>query len=331
MSILFMGNSYIYQLFGVTAQLGNPSSLVMYGTQCSMKALGIDPANFLYYQTYLSVLSPILQLLLILVILVVLKSCSSSVSVGKFFATACIYFLVSYQPGLVLNLMQFRSCSSLKGLASSYLTAHPNWTCDTEQYSFISKVFVNPTLIVWCAVLPLFILIVLLIKKNRSQEEEAKGSYGMLFFDLNGKFYYWGLILMLLKLSLSFLIFGLDQSVELQICLSLLLLWAYQSFVKWLSPYKTESFNRLEVILMNLLMFNIILAKYLLNPKNGFAISEGALIVGVALNGLFLVGLLWKIITLSFLNVVSTVEKGLLDRNDSVDNRHLLNDSNAIL
>ena len=331
MSILFLGNSYIYQLFGITAQIGNPSSLVMYGTQCSMKALGIDPANFLYYQAYLSVLSPILQLLLILVILIVVKGVKSSVSVGKFFMTACVYYLVSYQPGLVLNLMQFRSCTTLKGVGPSFLTAHPNWTCDSEQYSFTTKYVVGPALISWCIVLPLFVLIVLVVKKNRSQEQEAKGSYGMLFFDLNSKFYYWGLILMMLKLSLSFLIFGLDKSIELQICISLMLLWAYQSFVKWLSPYKTESFNRLEVLLMNLLMFNIILAKYLLNPSNGFAISEGALIVGIALNGLFLIGLLWKVITLSFLNVVSTVEKGLLDRGGSVDNRHLLNDSNAIL
>jgi len=335
MSILFLGNSYIYQLFGIVPQVGNPASLVVYGTQCTLKALGVEPSNFLYYQTYMIVFSPVIQLIVILMILAIAKVFYKTIPVGKFFVTACVYYLISYQPGLVLNLMQYLSCSSLKGLGYNYVTAHPNWTCDSAEYSFLERYIVAPALIGWCVVIPIFVFMALLANKSRKQErledeEETNNSFGMLFFDLKEKHHYWGLLLMMVKMSLSFLIFGFDKHVELQICISLMLLWAYQNFIKMFSPYKNESFNRMEVLLMNLLLFNIVTTKYLLNPSNGPAISGGALILSIILNGFYLIGILWKIISLSFIGLMATVEKNILKRDISLDHR-LLHDANHTL
>jgi len=335
MSILFLGNSYIYQLFGIVPQIGNPASLVVYGTQCTLKALGVEPSNFLYYQTYMIVFSPVIQLTAILMILVIAKVFYKRIPVGRFFVTACVYYLISYQPGLVLNLMQYLSCSSLKDLGYSYVTAHPNWTCDSSEYRFLERFIVAPALIGWCVVIPILLFMVLLAKRNRKQEQsedemETSASFGMLFFDLKDKHNYWGLLLMMVKLGLSFLIFGFDKHVELQICISLMLLWAYQSLVKMFSPYKNESFNRMEVLLMNLFLFNIVTTKYLLNPSNGPQISGGALILTIILNGFYLIGVLWKIISLSFISLVASVEKNILNRDISLDHR-LLHDSNHTL
>ena len=56
MSILYISSYGIYSQFGPSFQIGNLSALIIYGTQCSMIALGIQSIDFIYYQSYFQVI-----------------------------------------------------------------------------------------------------------------------------------------------------------------------------------------------------------------------------------------------------------------------------------
>ena len=279
-----------------------------------MMALGISSSEYLYYQTYFIVLYPLLQFLVISFFISVASLFWRSISCKRFIAITAFYLIISNQPGIVNTLGLFLSCETLDGLDYHYIVSHPNWSCDTDQYQSFANLFVKPSLIIWCGVIPIIFLIILIINRKDLHNEEGRGSLKALLSGVKGEHYYWGIIVMTLKLVLSFLIFGLQQKNQIQIFLSLILLWTYQSFVRILKPYKNQSFNNFDIILMNLLMFNIILMQYLLDPSNGSGFTNVCMIIGVLANVCFLTFVIWKIVSLTFLGLLAFFEKRVMKR-----------------
>jgi len=325
MSILFINNSQIYRIFGLTSQVGNPSSLVVYGTQCSLKALGILHKDILFYQTYIVILSPFMQLIGLAVFLLIVSRFSKDMPLKKLLVAALIFFMISYQPGIINNLAQFLSCTTLKDLGYDYISSHPYWTCNDSAYLNFSSHIVKPSLVAWCFLIPAVLLTILRKRKNQLKEEDTSGMLGMLYADLNLDHYYWGIVLMVLKLALSFLVYGLERDAQVQICVSLILLWGYQSLVRIKKPYRNKNFNKFEILLINLLMFNIVVTTYGLHPSEGGSVASVlSVVISVLFNGGFLLLVIFKIVSLTIINLLATVEKNVFKRR--VTRKILLND-----
>ena len=315
MSILYINSSQIYKMAGLTSQLGNPSSLIVYGTQCSLKALGISPKEFLYYQTLIIVLTPIVEFVGLALVMLIWRSFSKQLPVKKMLTTALIYFMLSHQPGIINNLTQFLSCTTLKDLEWDYVGSHPYWHCNDSGYMNIADYVVKPSLIVWCILTPMLLGALLISKKDSLKSEDSSAMLGILYADLNLENYYWGIVLMVLKLALSFLVYGLERDTKVQICVSLILLWGYQSLVRLKKPYKNKNFNKFEILLINLLMFNIVVTTYGLNPSEESSIASSiSLIASGIFNGGFLLLVVFKILSLTILNLLAMVEKGVFKR-----------------
>lgn len=216
MSILYISNPQIYKALGIATQIGNPSSLIVYGTQCSLKAIGIDHSDFIYFQTYAIMITPILQLFGIIVIIYLASKIKKTIPVAKISGVAAVYFMISYQPGIVSNLTQFLACKTLPGFDHFYIASHPNWVCDS-QHVYTSNYFALPGLIIWCGVMPIATLLLLVTKRKSLNSQAVATLFGMLFFDFQDKYYFWGIILMVLKLVLAFLVYGLERSSELHV------------------------------------------------------------------------------------------------------------------
>jgi len=298
----------------LTSQLGNPTSLVVYGTQCSLKALGISHTNILFSQTYMIILSPLAQFIGLAVFLLIWSRFSKDVPLKKMLVAALVYFMISYQPGIINNLTQLLSCSTLKDLGYDYVSSHPYWTCNTPAYLNIAGYIAKPSLIVWCLLIPVVLLTILIKKKSQLKEEDSSAMLGILYADLNLDRYYWGIVLMSLKLALSFLVSGLERDSKIQICVSLILIWGYQSLVRMKKPYRNKNFNKFEILLMNLLMFNIVVTTYGLNPSEDSIASVVSLVISGLFNGGFLLLVVFKILSLTVINLLATVERGVLKR-----------------
>jgi len=314
MSILYISSPEIYKNLGLVSQAGNPIQLIMFKTQCSMKALGIDHNHFVFYQVLLALSTPIAQFIALIFLILLLKVFKRRLATANVVIVALIYTLISYQPGITTNLTLFLSCTTQEGLGYNYIASHPFWSCDTERYDTYSRFIVKPSLAIWCIVLPLVIFLILFKNKSNLKQEKLRVPLGVFYFDLKEKFYFWGIILMLLKLMLSLLAYELEQGGEWLIFASLLLLWVYQSALRIFRPYRTSSFNNFEVALINLLMFNIIATRYLLNLESQSFISQISLVVSVVCNSSFLLFVVWKILSLTYLSVVSFFEREIMKR-----------------
>ena len=314
MSTLYLSSYELYNSLGLTLHFGNPSVLITYGTQCSLTALGVQSADFLYYQTYFQVLYPIIQFAVISLFFVLAKLVWRSLKCKRLITITALYLIISNQTGIVNSLGLFLSCGTLDDLGYSFVTAHPNWSCDTDQYTSFAQVFVMPSLVLWCGVIPISLLLILYVNRQSLTTKKSKGSFGILLSGLRSQYYFWGILLMALKLALSFLIISLQQKNQTRIFLSLVLLWAYQSLVRALQPYDNPSFNRFQIILMNLLMFNIIVTQYLIDPSNGQTLSEICVVICAIGNGSVVLYMCWKVVSLTFLRVVAFVEKKVMKR-----------------
>jgi len=314
MSVLYIGNSHITKSFGLSAQFGNPSSLILYGTQCSLTALGVHYEDFLYVQTYSVILSPIIQLLGITLFMLMIRWVFNFMSASRVIATAAVYFLISYQPGIATSLTQFLSCTGQHIVGYDYVESHPAWTCTSEKYLFAANYIAKPALTLICFILPMVILSTLISKRKQIHTEELSASLGMLFFDLNPSHYYWGIILMVLKLALSFLVYGLNQDSKMQVYVSLILLWGYQSMVRIIEPYKAKAYNKFELIVINLLMFNIVVSTYMLGDEKSSWVTKASIGLSLILNGGFIILTAFKIISLTILDLISSFEKKVMNR-----------------
>ena len=65
---------------------------------------------------------------------------------------------------------------------------------------------------------------------------------------------------------------------------------------------------------MNLLMFNIIVTQYLIDPSNGQTLSEICVVICAIGNASVVLYMCWKVLSLTFLRVVAFVEKKVMKR-----------------
>ena len=314
MSILYMTSSDMYTKLGLLPEFGSASTLITYGTECSMIALGIEPSKFLYYETLLIALVPIIKLMITIILVLIMRCFKQTEHPGKVIGVAALFFILSNQPGVISNIGLFISCKTLDGLDYSFVASHPNWKCYTAEYNFYANNFAIPSLVFYCAIVPITLLVVLCINRNRINTQEIKTSLGMLLSDVQDNRYYWSIVLIILKLTISLMVFSLEQKDEVQIFISLVVLWTYQSLVRILKPYNKKQFNKFEVILINLLMFNLVANEYLVAKASGSYIRPISMVIAVILNVMFIVFVLWKIFSLAILNIVAFVEKTVMKR-----------------
>jgi len=327
MSILCLTSPQIYEAFGLTSQLGNPSSLIIFGAQCSMYALGFTHSEFLFYQTYAVIAVPILHLILVAFFALFFPIFNPSVSRKGLISGALVYLILKYQPGTVTALIQFISCRTTRGINYHYIASHPAWSCETDTYKSITKFFVAPSGIFWCILIPLVLLLKLRASRSNLFRESTKNLLGFFYVDTKQKFYYWGALVMILKLVLSLLVYGLEVHSETQIFTFLILLWIYQSLVRNKKPFITESCNNFEILLINLLLFNLVIIKCLLDSTKQPNLTKITILFSIIVNVSFFAYVIWKILKLTVrtnqeliaekLLQESHLSESLISRNDS--------------
>ena len=313
MSILCLTNSQVYGYFGLTSQVGNLGSLINYGTQCAMMGLNLARENFIYYQTYLIIAAPWIQFIFTALVVIVASLFKRSLSIGKAVSAALIYLIFFMQPGLVTNLTLFLSCNKLAGMKYHFIASHPYWSCDSEIYSSVSHFLALPNLLIWALIIPVIIFLILKRNKENLQNDKYEGSLGVLVFDLKKKYYFWGVAQMIFKVILSVLVYGLEVEIEVQIFSFLLLLWIYQSLVRVTKPFSRPHFNKFETIVMNLLIFNIIVSKYLIDPINGPWLSQSSFVVSVIINASFILYIAWKVLMSTFFTKIQQSAEDQID------------------
>ena len=261
LSMIYLANGEIRNWFGFVSQIGNPSEFILLDLQCSMKAIGVSPEQFIYVSTIIIIVSPFLQLMLIsLLVLLLGKRLFPAMRVSQFIWLCFIYIIILEQPGIVGYLTSYLSCSDLTyNNKDYYITMHPNWKCEGSQYQSYKNYLVVPFLGLYALLVPVLLLAGLVAKRKRLDYKESKVLYGSLYNFTKPKYYYWIIIVILFELILSATSYAFWIDSKLRIFLLFIVLWTYQFIVRQVKPFKYLNFNSMESLNFSLLMLNVIL------------------------------------------------------------------------
>jgi len=262
LSLIFLFNVEVKGALSSLLQIGNPSEFILVNLQCSMLALKIAPQDFLYVSTSILLLSPIVQTLVIIIMAkVFVQRFFPALKMSRFIRLTVVYLILLEQPGIVGNLTSFLSCSS-DNVHGSFITLHPNWSCTDSRYIFFKKFLATPFLAFWALILPAFMFLSLYFRRRKLEELEVRGIWGVLYNLFKPSHYYWGTVVTILSLSISYISYTYQEDPKTSAFTIFLLLCTYQLSVRLMKPYKFAKFNFAEGLTFNLLMLSVVLGYF---------------------------------------------------------------------
>jgi hypothetical protein len=312
-----------FQMYvAMISQVGNPTNLIVYGLECSLKQLGVEPNQFLYVSTLMSVLSPYFQFVVICILMLIIKKVTKTRKTKRFLILSVVYLVLISQPGIVSQLASFLSCTELYPGSPLYVSVHPNWTCETDQYKNFVSFVVLPNLFIWAIAIPGVVFLVLVKNKHHLDGEKMRISMGSLYNDTKNKYYYWGVVVMLIKLLINFMAFTLQDDLKTRIFTLFFILWGYQTVVKILKPYRYAQFNQVESITYTVFMASIILAFYYVENPYPFA-RRASLVILIVINIIMMGYIVWKLLKIFILRAIYFFEKRI-KKDNSPDGKYRL-------
>lgn len=293
LSLLVLFNMEMKGKLAAFLQIGNPSEFLEVNLQCSLMALGISSDNFIKDSILIILASPAIQIILIIILCSIFMR---GLKMSRLIWLSLIFTLLLEQPGIVGNLTSFLSCSHDK-IHGDYLLLYPNWSCQDPTYLFYKELIITPALIFWGAILPVFVFLALLLKRNKLEEMSTRGTWGI-FYDSNNKRHrYWSIFVMIFAMTVSYITYNFQADVKACAFTLFLLLCGYQFLTRLVQPYRYPSFNFIEGLVFNLLMITVILGYYTLDNHQPTLKIIAYGIIGV-MNSLMFVFLMFKVFDL---------------------------------
>ena len=288
---------YITELLGLSVSIGNPNKQVLFSLECLYYSLGAQPLQAMQLKLYFYVLSPFAKLLAWGAIELLLRLVRGSkhqnmlVRVG---AVAVVLTLLE-QPGIISSLCSYLSCSRLDPFSEDeYITANNDVRCHTPEYDQFRNRMVIPSLVVWAAVIPLVIGMVLYNNKKRlPKSKPLRLVLGSFYNNYNQEGYYWGVFIMVFKIVL----FVLDAVVEVEATakafMFILLIYGYGSLLRGTEPHLHKSLYMTEdltvvsyVVTLSLIMIKLTVSNAVVeNLCDFFIIAINVLALGNMLIG----------------------------------------------
>jgi len=310
-SLVYLFNMEAREFLGSLSQIGNPSAFIIVSMQCSFLAFGVTPDQLIYVSTIVLVASPIMQCILIyLVIQLVIKRFSRTIHPSQFFRLSVLYIIMVEQPGVVGYLASFLSCSNIyKDSKVEYIALHPNWTCEDPLYINYRNFLVIPSFIIWAICIPIYTFLVLFFKRKRLDSLNVRMTWGVLYNITKPQYYYWGTIVMILELIISYTAYAFQTDLKARVFTLFIMLWSYQFAVRQLKPYRYAKFNSMESLTFSLLMLNIILGYYAID-NNYPTLKVGAYAILAILNLSMTLFLAWKLFDITVMRIFDlSIEK----------------------
>jgi hypothetical protein len=303
----------VREFVGSLSQIGNPSTFILMNLQCSLIAVEIKPEQLIYTSTIILVASPFVQCFLVFLLTqTILRRAFRKMKLKPFIILSVLYIIIVEQPGIVGYLTAFLSCSKGhldENTEYSFIDLHPNWTCDDPNYQYYKSFFVVPSLIFWSLVLPVAIFLILFMQKKSLDTLSTRMAWGSLYNINKKEYYYWGTIVMIMELIISFASFTFQADLKARIFTMFILLWSYQFAVRQLKPYRYAKFNSMESMTFSLLMLNIILGYYAID-NNYPILKYGAYVILAVLNLTMTLFLAWKLFDITVMRVFDmSIEK----------------------
>ena len=307
----------ITQFLGYGQILANPYGQSFFSLSCALLKFGYTAFLAEKIKIVISLFSPIAKGLIILIglgiykLYTVIKKKKQDVQTRVKIAVAISVIILLEQPSIVGNLASFFTCEELiPGSGQYYLYRNKAISCDSDQYKYFRYLFIVPGFLIWGVVIPLSIFLILYQhRKDLSKKTELRLSFGSLYNECTDRRYYWGLVIMILKLLVYVANSVLNVNFQTRAMTLAQLFVAYQLILTFSgNPYIDEDlFNheRLAFVAYFVTMFYTV---YFVNSDLGWLKYISLVMIGIV-NFIFVLKVGFKLLMMYFTQVKAFVEE----------------------
>ena len=235
----------VTSLLGISDTVGNSNTQVMFSLQCLYLTVAPDNFTGLQFQILVYTLSPLVKVSVAIIVEIIRgliwrdkEGKGRRKALTRIGAVAVVLILLE-QPGIVGLLCDYLSCTKLDPLVDEYyIQTNSNVECYTDKYNFFAKLFVIPALVFWAFVIPIAIFTILYKKRRELQDSEGlRIVFGNFYKSYAPRAYYWGVVILLFKITLYVLSSVLTTSEVFKGVIFMMIVHIYYYQLRRSAPY----------------------------------------------------------------------------------------------
>lgn len=306
---------YINDLFGISSAAGNPNKKIFFSVGCLYSIINSDPFAILKFKTMLFVVSPAAKVLLALPFLIIRgiskrKEENFKHNLIMKVGMVAVVFIILEQPGIIGALCDYLTCTRLDPYVETrYVSVQASVECGTGEYDSFRYVFVIPALAAWGFAIPLMLLFFLFKnKKHLNSSERLRIVFGGLYSNYTSETYYWGIIIIIFKITMFTLDSILDLSESGKSLVFLMLLHPYYILYKRKRPHLFDDLQRAEKFVILSFIWSLV-AVLIKNNYDHYLVSKACDLVMLIANAVGIGYLLYKISFVYLKKVVEVIAK----------------------
>jgi len=272
--------------------VSSPITSSLYSFDCIIASFfSKSKLPLIYYRLILSWIIPIICAFFVSLAVFLFKRKWKFNIKRKFLPTIFLFTFIYFQKELVKQSIDSLAC--IKIGVNSYIKADVFYQCD-QNYSFYSKIFGIPSLLVFGLLIPIIIFLKIYKNKPRHSELSFQAKYGYIYSEY--RIYYWEFIKMGEKILIVVIQEYYDSDNRIKGMLAFICIFIYFFILIKVQPYEKAKINFLEEICSITCMFSIFLCLLIIDDEINY-ITVICYVALIGINAIFLcytVSLFWK-------------------------------------
>ncbi|EWS71710.1 transmembrane protein, putative (macronuclear) [Tetrahymena thermophila SB210] len=243
--------------------IGSPVNNFMYTLDCFLSTLQSKSFLLIFLRTIWGLMIPVIYIFIAGIIYFALYQ-FKVLSYNKSYLICGLVFIIFFlQPNIINNLLSVLSCRQID--QNYYILADVSHKCYTEEHiKFILSVCI-PGLVLWGFILPMSILKILFMHRNKLDYAIIRLPYGFLYQDYTQQRFYWEFIKSYMKILIVVVLNFYGDPFNNKLLIIMIILLLYQVSLSIMKPYQMRYFQQLEkksmitltvITIMNIFLYN---------------------------------------------------------------------------
>ena len=224
---------------GVAAEtVGNPVSRVLFSVECGLLMFGVAPDSLLKVRILIVVASPWVKWSFLAFFLCCLWKFQMNHHRWEQLGLIALVLILSEQPGIIQEATAYVNCRALDpDVEVEYVRKMNLIQCGTTGYNTFLWTVIIPNIILWGAVIPAAIFLVLRKKKDVLDTKGMRITLGAMYNEYKPEAYYWGVAIMLFKVVLLIMNNLFNDQIRIKAMILLAFFYTYKKVFNKKKPY----------------------------------------------------------------------------------------------
>ncbi|EAR95228.2 transmembrane protein, putative (macronuclear) [Tetrahymena thermophila SB210] len=248
--------NFVNQVFQI---IGFPVDSVNYNYECWFyQFFGSKNEIYAYYASLISLCEPLFKISVVFVVWLIKRAFKIQWLKNRYFIISITSIILIEQLGVIQILLGSFKCISIPD-GGSYMERNPNVSCQSDDYHIFTGFIYIPMMVLWAGGFTLLLFFYIFKNKKNLESKQMKLFFGFYYMCFRQKYFYWDVIIYMMKLLLLMLNYFVLDSDKLRFSCTTLILLGYCLAIKIYKPYTLDRQNKCDQILFYNLIFTMFL------------------------------------------------------------------------